>query len=69
LEQSVSDTFGSAFTTNTNTQFLGGGQVGVNYQFWGGVVIGAEAIRLASQHDKYNHRDKSHCWRRSIIDG
>ncbi len=41
---SVSDTFGSAFTTNTNTQFLGGGQVGVNYQFWGGVVIGAEAM-------------------------
>jgi outer membrane immunogenic protein len=41
---SISDTFGSTFSTNTNIQFLGGGQVGVNYQFWGGVVIGAEAM-------------------------
>jgi outer membrane immunogenic protein len=24
--------------------FTGGGQVGVNYEFWGGVVIGAEAM-------------------------
>ena len=28
----------------TNTSFLGGGQVGVNYEFGGGVVIGAEAM-------------------------
>ena len=41
---SVSDTFGSTFSTTTNTQFLGGGQVGVNYEFYGGVVIGAEAM-------------------------
>jgi outer membrane immunogenic protein len=41
---SVSDTFGSTFSTNSNTQFLGGGQVGVNYEFWGGVVVGAEAM-------------------------
>jgi outer membrane immunogenic protein len=41
---SVSDTLGSTFSTNTNTQFLGGGQVGVNYEFWGGVVVGAEAM-------------------------
>jgi outer membrane immunogenic protein len=39
-----SDTLGSAFTAPTNVQFMGGGQVGVNYQFWGGVVIGAEAM-------------------------
>lgn len=39
-----SDTIGSAFTAPTNVQFMGGGQVGVNYQFWGGVVIGAEAM-------------------------
>jgi outer membrane immunogenic protein len=38
-----SDTLGSTFTGGTNAQFAGGGQVGVNYQFWGGVVIGAEA--------------------------
>ena len=44
-----SDTIGSTFTAPTNVQFMGGGQVGVNYQFWGGVVIGAEAMfdRLA----------------------
>ena len=40
----VSDTFGSTFTSNNNAQFLGGGQVGVNYEFWGGVVVGAEAM-------------------------
>ena len=39
-----SDTLGSTFTVPTNTQFAGGAQVGVNYQFWGGVVIGAEAM-------------------------
>jgi outer membrane immunogenic protein len=42
---SVSDTFGSTFTgSGQTTKFTGGGQVGVNYQFWGGVVIGAEAM-------------------------
>jgi outer membrane immunogenic protein len=41
---SVSDTFGSTFTgSGQTTKFTGGGQVGVNYEFWGGVVIGAEA--------------------------
>ena len=34
---------GSSFASTTSQSFLGGGQVGVNYQFWGGVVIGAEA--------------------------
>ena len=41
---SFSDTLGSTFTNSTNTTFLGGGQVGVNYEFWGGLVIGAEAM-------------------------
>jgi outer membrane immunogenic protein len=41
---SFSDTLGSTFTNSSNTTFLGGGQVGVNYEFWGGVVIGAEAM-------------------------
>jgi outer membrane immunogenic protein len=42
---SVSDTFGSTFTgSGQTTKFLGGGQVGVNYEFWGGVVVGAEAM-------------------------
>jgi outer membrane immunogenic protein len=41
---SVSDTFGSTFGTTNNTQFLVGGQVGVNYEFLGGAVIGAEAM-------------------------
>ena len=42
---SVSDTLGSTFSGSGQTvKFLGGGQVGVNYEFWGGVVIGAEAM-------------------------
>jgi outer membrane immunogenic protein len=43
-DSNFSDTLGSSFTGSTNTQFVGGAQVGVNYQFWGGVVIGAEAM-------------------------
>jgi outer membrane immunogenic protein len=39
-----SDTLGSAFTAPTNIQLMGGGQAGVNYQFWGGAVIGAEIM-------------------------
>jgi outer membrane immunogenic protein len=34
----------STFGTTTNTSFLGGGQIGVNYEFWGGVVVGAEVM-------------------------
>jgi outer membrane immunogenic protein len=41
---SFSDTAGATFTNSSNTTFLGGGQVGVNYEFWGGVVVGAEAM-------------------------
>jgi outer membrane immunogenic protein len=42
---SVSDTFGSTFSgSGQTTKFIGGGQVGVNYEFWGGVVVGAEAM-------------------------
>jgi outer membrane immunogenic protein len=42
---SVSDTFGSTFSgSGQTTKFVGGGQVGVNYEFWGGVVVGAEAM-------------------------
>jgi outer membrane immunogenic protein len=40
----ATDTFGSTFGTTTNTSFLGGGQVGVNYEFWSFFVIGAEAM-------------------------
>jgi outer membrane immunogenic protein len=39
-----SDTLGSTFSAATNAQFLGGGQVGVNYEFANGIVIGAEAM-------------------------
>jgi outer membrane immunogenic protein len=35
---------GSTVTTTSSTSLIGGGQVGANYQFWGGVVIGAEAM-------------------------
>ena len=40
---SLSDAKGTNFTSTSSTSFLGGGQVGFNYQFWGGIVIGAEA--------------------------
>jgi outer membrane immunogenic protein len=40
---SLSDTAGNTFTQNSNPSFLGGGQVGYNYQFWGGAVAGVEA--------------------------
>ncbi len=42
---SYSDTFGSTFnSSNSQTSFLGGGQVGFNYEFMGGAIIGAEAM-------------------------
>jgi outer membrane immunogenic protein len=39
-----SDTLGSSFTGPTNRQFVGGAQLGANYQFGGGVVVGVEAM-------------------------
>ena len=39
-----SDTLGSSFTAGTDLQLMGGGQIGINYQFWGGVIVGAEAM-------------------------
>jgi opacity protein-like surface antigen len=40
---SFSDPLGNTLTPTTSGQFLGGGQVGLNYQFWSGVLIGAGA--------------------------
>ncbi len=40
---SASDTIGSNFASTTSQSFLGGGQVGANWELWGGLVIGAEA--------------------------
>ena len=40
---SFSDSYLSGVSTSNTSSFIGGGQVGVNYEFWGGVVIGAEA--------------------------
>ncbi len=40
---SASDTAGSTFSSTTQQSFLGGGQVGANWEFGPGVVIGAEA--------------------------
>lgn len=39
-----SDTLASSFTAATDLQLMGGGQIGFNYQFWNGVVVGAEAM-------------------------
>jgi len=41
---SVTDTIvGDTFTHTSNAQFVGGGQVGANYEFLGGALIGVEA--------------------------
>jgi outer membrane immunogenic protein len=40
---SFSDPNGNSFNGDNTARFLGGGQVGFNYQFMGGVVVGAEA--------------------------
>jgi len=45
---SATDAFSNTFGTTTNTSFLGGGQVGVNYEFRSFFVIGA--VRLTSQY-------------------
>jgi outer membrane immunogenic protein len=43
-DSNFSGTLGSTFTAPTNTQFVGGAQVGANYQFHNGIVVGAEAM-------------------------
>jgi outer membrane immunogenic protein len=40
---SFSDTIGNTLSLSNNPLFLGGGQVGLNYQFYNGFLIGAEA--------------------------
>ena len=43
LLRCLNDTLGNSYSNSTNQgQFFGGGQVGFNYQFPMGVVIGAE---------------------------
>jgi outer membrane immunogenic protein len=37
------DPLGNGFSTNSTTQIAGGGQIGANYEFWGGTTIGVEA--------------------------
>ena len=39
-----SDSAGSTFSSTTNSTFVGGGQFGLNYEFYSGVVIGAEVM-------------------------
>ena len=41
---SFGDQFGNNFSTNNQFTGTGGGQVGVNYEFSSGVVVGAEAM-------------------------
>jgi outer membrane immunogenic protein len=40
---SFADPLGYTLTPTNSSQFLGGGQLGFNYQFWGSVLIGVEA--------------------------
>ena len=52
---SLSDAAGNTFTPNSSASFLGGAQVGYNYQFGGGVVVGAEAdFDWAGNHNNTN---------------
>jgi outer membrane immunogenic protein len=41
---SFSDPLGNTFSSANNFKFLGGGQVGANYEFGNGVLIGVEAM-------------------------
>ena len=41
---SFSDPLGNTFTSPSNFKFLGGGQVGANYEFGNGFLIGVEAM-------------------------
>ena len=40
----LGDPLGNSFATGNSIKGLGGGQVGVNYEFYNGVVVGAEAM-------------------------
>src|SRR5579863_8297947 len=40
---SASDTLGSSIASRSEESFLGGGQIGANWEFGPGIVIGAEA--------------------------
>src|SRR5579863_4697959 len=40
---SASDSLGSSIASTTSQSFLGGGQIGANWEFGPGIVIGAEA--------------------------
>ena len=40
----LGDSLGNTFGTDNSIKGLGGGQVGVNYEFGNGVVVGAEAM-------------------------
>ena len=45
---------GETFGTSDNIKFLGGGQVGLNYEFGGGVVIGVEGDFEWGPNGSYN---------------
>ena len=55
---------GTSVSTTTSTSFLGGAQVGVNYEFGGGVVIGAEAMFDWLPNTKNTVNCKQRCKRR-----
>ena len=68
----ATDTFGSTFGTAATTSFLGGGQVGVNYELWSFFVIGAEVMfdwlpnsqNTVNVTNKYDSRVRDHQYRR-----
>jgi outer membrane immunogenic protein len=54
---SVSDPAGNVFAGSSDAFFLGGAQVGYNYQFWRGVVVGVEAdFDWAANHNNTSNQ-------------
>src|SRR5215468_7075816 len=47
---SFSDSIGNTLSLNPQTLFFGGAQVGLNYQFGSGILVGAEADFDCFQH-------------------
>ena len=43
---SFSDSIGNTLSLSSNGLFLGGAQVGLNYQFDSGILVGAEAVSI-----------------------
>jgi outer membrane immunogenic protein len=70
---SFADSIGNTFSVNPKTLFLGGAQVGFNYEFGGGFLVGAEADLAFRRHEQqqYSRASKSdrHSYRHRGLGG